>query len=807
MRQPTLDDLMNDGRALIPVGAHKNALVKWTQYQTVSPTPAQVGEWNESLNPPVWGGVTGMAHNRVGLDFDGEEGVALMRDLGLTPHRRTPNGGFHVDVEHPGWKVRTVASKSDTELREVAPGLDLKGDGGYINLLGTAKWGPYEWVTEDREPLPAVVLYSFPHELLRLLPPKHEPLPEEVIAVAGDRPTVRRQVTRGQMTRPHEGLANTLLKRGLERVEKGAGRNDSFLWVACQARDNGFMEEEVEMIGAEFVESVIDVDTHCRVDPYTVTEMKATVRSVFSRTPRGPWQGEDGRPKLYVGDTQLSDFADEVEGVLTEANKNDPQYFRRGTEKVRLVRDSDERLHVSYWSKDWLKGELSRQALWYRKEYQDDGKPPKEVAVHPDMHVVSELLVRDMPWLPQLRAVRYAPFLKEDGTICEVSGYDVDSQYWLVVPETLHYPGVSDDPSDDQIEAARRLLLDDLLGEFCFRDPTAQANALGLVLSVVLRSAYSGSTPLAIVTAPTAGSGKTYLASVGEWISTGGGSRQKANPNRNEEEIRKQITASLLAGEEYIIFDNLEGVLRSPTLAGALTAERFSDRILGTSKNIDVPQNVVWAATGNNLTLGGDLPRRCYQIHLDPKMASPWTKEYSRDLRQWAMSHRGELLAACLTLGVAWFRKGQPKPDLRPWGSFTEWQATIGGVLQVAGVDGFLGDLRDFHDNADPDLVPTEGMLRFLAKVSGEEPRTSAELLSFLHRSDAPELPSKLAERLGSAMDDKQRGMRLGKFLGEIKDRRFGIDGIRVIVQKDTHANKNTWRFEVDTITAEVLVS
>jgi hypothetical protein len=77
------------------------------------------------------------------------------------------------------------------------------------------------------------------------------------------------------------------------------------------------------------------------------------------------------------------------------------------------------------------------------------------------------------------------------------------------------------------------------------------------------------------------------------------------------------------------------------------------------------------------------MPRRCYGIRLDAKMARPWQRDGFRhpDLLSWVADHRGELLAALLVMARAWFVGGMPKPESIPYiGGFSEWVGTIGGV-------------------------------------------------------------------------------------------------------------------------------
>jgi hypothetical protein len=123
-------------------------------------------------------------------------------------------------------------------------------------------------------------------------------------------------------------------------------------------------------------------------------------------------------------------------------------------------------------------------------------------------------------------------------------------------------------------------------------------------------------------------------------------------PLSKGEELRKAITALLLAGDPIICFDNVTGLLYSPILSAVLTAREWRDRVLGKSETPGIPQRATWIVTGNAIRLGGDLPRRCYQVNLDAKLSQPWTRTGFRhpDLIGWVSENRGRLIAAALTL-------------------------------------------------------------------------------------------------------------------------------------------------------------
>jgi hypothetical protein len=53
--------------------------------------------------------------------------------------------------------------------------------------------------------------------------------------------------------------------------------------------------------------------------------------------------------------------------------------------------------------------------------------------------------------------------------------------------------------------------------------------------------------------------------------------------------------------------------------------------------------------------------------------------------------------------GSGWLAQGRPDWTGRPLVGFEEWSRIAGGILAVAGVDGFLDNSRELLENADPD--------------------------------------------------------------------------------------------------------
>jgi len=286
---------------------------------------------------------------------------------------------------------------------------------------------------------------------------------------------------------------------------------------------------------------------------------------------------------------------------------------------------------------------------------------------------------------------------------------------------------------------------------------------------------------MALVDAPQAGSGKTLLVSIVSEKTTGSGAAMKPAPIRDDDEWRKTLTATIQAGQCLTIFDNVDHVLNSPSLALALTASTWTDRILGSTDIVTLPQRTVFVATGNNITLGGDLPRRCYRIRLNAQCSEPWRNRNFRhpDLPVWVRSKRGRLLSASLTLARAWFVAGCPRPTSPIVGSFEDWCRIVGGILEFAGITGFLGNLDELYKESDPTTAVWEALLLELQPRMPKSGFKAAEVAARLR--DDLELRATLPEDLGDLDPVSNFQRRLGKALLKRVGRRYGESGIHLV--------------------------
>jgi len=410
-----------------------------------------------------------------------------------------------------------------------------------------------------------------------------------------------------------------------------------------------------------------------------------------------PPAGPDGdRPEINAADANLERISDKAWAALTLANQP-LRLFRFGGVPVRVeVADDDAVPVAQQLTEDRLGHELARSATWFKETERDGTK-----SASPPTRMIRDMLAAPSYPLPPLLSIVQTPVFAPDGSLHAEAGYHAAGRtYYAPVPGFV-VPPVPDRPTSDDVARARSLIVDDLLGEFPFVGEPERANAVALFLAPYLRNMIDGPTPLHLIEAPTPGSGKGLLADV--VLRPAVGRRVNVMPAANDDdEWRKRITAQLSLMPAAILIDNIVRAIDSGALSGALTATWWSDRRLGATEMVNVPVRCVWLATANNPTMSTELARRTVRIRLDPQMDRPWQRTGFRheDLRTWADDRRAELVWSALVLGRVWINDGAPRASVR-LGSFERWAAVMGGVLETAGISGFLANAEEFYEVAD----------------------------------------------------------------------------------------------------------
>ena len=202
----------------------------------------------------------------------------------------------------------------------------------------------------------------------------------------------------------------------------------------------------------------------------------------------------------------------------------------------------------------------------------------------------------------------------------------------------------------------------------------------------------NGSVPLFVFDAPAAGTGKSELAREGARLFAGDNFTLRAVPT-DDSEWEKALAASLRSSSSHIIFDNANQRIKSGKFDNVLTSGVFTSRVLGTPDDKKYDVNCIFAMTMNNAQLHEDTQRRAVTISIDAKIERPEERQFPVVIKDYLSvpSNLATMKLHALTIIAAWVN-AKPAYTGPVMGSFEAWSKTLGGILQFAGVEGFLAN-------------------------------------------------------------------------------------------------------------------
>ncbi|MBU6430059.1 MAG: hypothetical protein KGR26_13675, partial [Cyanobacteria bacterium REEB65] len=224
--------------------------------------------------------------------------------------------------------------------------------------------------------------------------------------------------------------------------------------------------------------------------------------------------------------------------------------------------------------------------------------------------------------------------------------------------------------------------------------------------------------------------------------------------------------------------------LNSSALASVLTSGTWSCRILGQSKDVSLSVRCAWAMSASNPDLSPELARRSIEIHLDAKMERPWTRQNFKHnpLDGWVRENQAQLIWSFLVLVQNWLAEGQPQWAGKGIGSYFDWCAKIGGVLEAAGIAGFLKNLDASYDRMDRESAEWRALVAAWWERHGGTEVSAGELWELADRMNL------VSTTLGSG-NEKSQKIRLAKALLSKEGSVYG--GYRVARNRDRHREVN----------------
>lgn len=397
---------------------------------------------------------------------------------------------------------------------------------------------------------------------------------------------------------------------------------------------------------------------------------------------------------------------------------------------VQLVRGEDGRYCTRKMTNDAWTAVLAPM-VEYRKTTEKEGDRGRPIP-EPVIAAIRGSVKLDVP---VLQAVIGVPVFSAKGSLRTESGYDSDTGFFLVPdfelrpkPEVIEH---------GHVEEAQSILIDGALRDFGFSDEfggneakpfyTEERDADGYKLPDLTRGAGSRANMLALVlhsfvvymihgpkpsyhidkASPGEGAGK--LTNVVGFIRDGKRMTARTLPKK-EEDIKKEIVSARRSGATALLWDNQNHKVDSETLASYETSEEFAARILGISQDIYMGTDVPMIFTGNNSEFANEAYRRKVPIRLDAGAADPTKRRVKYDpLEEWLQANRRDLVWAVHVLIGWWVQRGMPKPQhCSTFASFTEYTNVLGGVLETAGIPGFLSNRDDYMATKNSDASGCE---------------------------------------------------------------------------------------------------
>ncbi|EED35327.1 conserved hypothetical protein [Luminiphilus syltensis NOR5-1B] len=364
----------------------------------------------------------------------------------------------------------------------------------------------------------------------------------------------------------------------------------------------------------------------------------------------------DDRPRLRISGGRLDINVSSAVALLADINP--PITFARGNALVRVAHTesatTEDGIQVPAgtaaiipYKQTTLALVLSREIAW-EKWTENRGWGPCDAC----QKVVATLLDGYGLWgdIPKLRGISECPLLRSDGSLHATPGYDSETQ--------LYVEGLSEDIAvpkkvslADAQAAAEEVFA--VFAEFPFEDRDLdRAVLLAYLLTLLLRPLLP-TAPLTCVSANAPGTGKGLLVEVSNILVRGvdAALMPPVSGRESEDEMRKRITSMVLQGLTSLNLDNYSKPIAGDSLNALLTTNEWTDRQLGSNTIVKLPVCCTLAATGNNLTVRGDMVRRSLVIKLNAGVEHPERRSFSvKDLPGYVREHRGSLLKALFTI-------------------------------------------------------------------------------------------------------------------------------------------------------------
>lgn len=692
--------------------------------------------------------------------------AAAGEPLPRTPVVKTGSGGYHVYLGHADGQRNRSA---------FIPGVDVRGDGGYVVGPGCShKSGrPYELVVDapaaraperlaeamlrhaaatavegDWEPIAFATVEEFGRAFWACK--RHVDAMPPGVEGQGGGPAllhVCRDIFRG-FGLPDDAKTRIILQSYLDRCQPPWEDDREVEHKVSQGKD-GSTDPEARGVG--YLLAATTVGEALAEHAADAAAVKATIPTIQISTKQG-----------------------EVTDKVVEAMAKRNGVYVRNDQLCAVYPGAlpGEKKRVNPLNKD-LVGELITRCCNLEKY---DARQEDWVPANPPAWLIGQVYSRFVwPGIPTLTDFVDAPVLRADGTVVDKPGHDAATGvYYAPSFEALPVPEA---PTLEECRAAADLLLD-LVRDFPFSAPEHASAWIASLLTQFCRPMIKGPIPMVMIDGNNRGAGKTLLADIVSCVALGH-TANKTPPSKDAEELRKQFSSAVLAGDTMLCLDNVVGEVGGPALDSALTNDgRWSDRILGGNTRVDKVVRMTVFATGNNMSLRDDLVRRLLYVRLDSPEERPEKREgFKYTLPDHALLARAELVRACLTILRGYWAAGRPDMRLPGWGSFASWSAAVRAPMVWCGLpDPAQGrkQLEEFVDEEPGKLLHLmDGLERLQEKLGGPftASQVAAACSSLMPEDRSEVLREAVAAFIPSRSGNSASALQVGHLLKRFRNR------------------------------------
>jgi Bifunctional DNA primase/polymerase, N-terminal/Primase C terminal 2 (PriCT-2) len=307
--------------------------------------------------------------------------------------------------------------------------------------------------------------------------------------------------------------------------------------------------------------------------------------------------------------------------------------------------------------------------------------------------VIDILLGQRRHGAPEVSGLVTHPIVLPSGEILATDGRHHGSKLYL---HGATGGGARSYAHGEAIAAVTRLRTTFLEG-FEFADEWDADVALAGLFTAVQRRVLDTS-PGLLVKAHMQSSGKTTLVRRMHVVLTGQDLAVSTFPRGDETEVQKRLLSALMRSPAIVCFDNFPDGERfeSPSISGAMTLPTFTQRMLGASRDVEVPTHSLFVVTGNNLTLGADEDSRWLVCCLAPKNSRPSERTFRHpDVVGHALKIRHQVLQDVVGIIAGYLASGQ---EMQTATRFARWDRMVRQPLLWSGCSDMS---RNFSSNAD----------------------------------------------------------------------------------------------------------